>query len=334
MAAGGGSPVANSDTYSSGRRAMTRPRLSAARREALAAHAFLSPWTLGFLGLTLLPMLATFVLSFTDYALLDPGRARWVGLANYRQALGDDPLVWQALKVTAYYACASLALDLVVGFALALVLRVGFRGVGLVRAAYYLPGVVSGVAVALLWLWIFQPRSGLANAVLGVLGVPRLGWFYSTSWVIPAFVLMSLWNVGRSAFIYLAILQRIPARLYEAAAVDGASPARRFLSITLPLVTPAIFLNLVLGLIGNFQIFTPGFVITEGNGGPGSATLGGPGTSSLFYILYLYQQAFRYFSFGYAAALACILFVLLLAITLIAFGTARYWVHYDTDTAG
>ncbi|HEV2068298.1 MAG TPA: sugar ABC transporter permease [Acidimicrobiales bacterium] len=293
--------------------------MKASRREALTAYGLLSPWLIGFVVLSLGPMVASAVLSFTDYDLLNFGATETVGFENYREALTDDPVFWQSLRVTAYYALLAVALDLVVGLALALVLNTGFKGVGLIRTVYYLPAVVSGVAVSLLWLWIFQPSSGLANEVLQLLGLPRIQWVYSSTWVIPSFVLMSLWGVGRSAFIYLAILQQIPTNLYEAAAVDGAGPLRRFRRITLPLVTPAIFLNLVLGVIGNFQIFTQGFVISQG----------GPGTSSLFYVLYLYRNAFSYFRIGYASALAWLLFLLLFALTAVTFASSSRWVYYE-----
>ncbi|MBA2558503.1 MAG: sugar ABC transporter permease, partial [Propionibacteriales bacterium] len=247
-------------------------RRRASRREALAAYGFISPWVIGFLGLTLGPMLASLALSFTDDNLVTTGTS-FVGADNYREALLDDPLVLQSLRVTAYYATLAVALDLVVGLGLALFLNTGFRAIGAIRTIYYLPAAVSGVAVSLLWLWIFQPSGGLANGLLALVGLPGSDWVYSTTWVIPAFVLMSLWGVGRSAFIYLAILQRIPTNLYEAATVDGAGPLRRLVRITIPLVTPAIFLNLILGLIGNFQTFTQAFVISEG----------GPANASLFY---------------------------------------------------
>ncbi|CAN5294583.1 sugar ABC transporter permease [soil metagenome] len=300
------------------------PPRTAGRREALAAYGFLSPCAIGFVGLTLGPMVASLVLSFTDYNLVDSGGTDWVGLDNYRRALTDDPLVLQSLKVTTYYATMAVALDLVVGLLLALLLNAGFRAVGVIRTIYYLPAAISGVAVSLLWLWIFQPSSGLANALLGLVGLPGTRWVYSTTWVIPAFVLMSLWGVGRSAFIYLAILQRIPTNLYYAAAVDGAGAFTRFFRITLPLVTPAILLNLVLGVIGNFQTFTQAFVISEG----------GPANASLFYTLYLYRNAFRYFRVGYASALAWILFALLLGLTLVAFRSARHWVYYEAGREG
>jgi multiple sugar transport system permease protein len=266
-------------------------------------------------------MVASLVLSFTDYNLIDPARIRWVGVANYREALTSDPLVWHSLKVTAYYASLAVALDLVVGLVLALLLNTGFRGIGTLRTVYYLPAAISGVAVSLLWLWIFQPDTGLANEVLRFLGLPALPWVYSTEWVIPAFVLMSLWGVGRSAFIYLAILQRIPTNLFEAAAVDGVGPLTRFRGITLPLITPAIFLNLVLGMIGHFQIFTQGFVISQG----------GPANASLFYLIYLYRNAFSYFRMGYASALAWILFLLLLGLTLAVFRSSPLWVYYEGE---
>lgn len=300
---------------------MSTPRLSATRREALTAYGLVSPWMIGFVGLTVGPMIASLVLSTTDHQLVDPDATRFVGVENYRQALTGDPLVWQALKVTSYYVILAVGLELVVGFALAILLNVGLKGIGALRTLYYLPAVVSGVAVSLLWLLIFQPSSGLANAALGVIGIDGIGWVYSSTWVIPSFVLMSLWGVGRAAFIYLAILQRIPTNLYEAAAVDGVGPLQRFLRITVPLSTPAIFLNLVLAIIGKFQIFTEAFVISEG----------GPGTSSLFFALYLYRVAFRYFDVGYASALAWILFAILLTLTATAFRTSRHWVYYDGD---
>jgi len=300
---------------------MARRRLAASGREALAAYGLVSPWVIGFVGLTVGPMIASMVLSLTDYGLVNPDAARWVGGANYREALTGDPLVWQSLKVTAYYVVLAVVFELVVGLALAVLLNVGLRGVGILRTVYYLPAVVSGVAVSLLWLLIFQPSSGLANAVLGLFGFDGVGWVYSTTWVIPAFVLMSVWGVGRAAFIYLAILQRIPTNLYEAAAVDGLGSFGRFLRITLPLATPAIFLNLVLAVIGKFQIFTEGFVISKG----------GPGASSLFFVLYLYRVAFRYFRVGYASALAWILFAVLLALTATAFRTSRHWVYYEGE---
>ena len=297
------------------------PRLTASRREALAAYGLVSPWAIGFVGLTVGPMVASLLLSFTDYELVDPSASRWIGTGNYREALTADPLVWQSLKVTAYYVVLAVVFELVVGFGLAILLNTGFRGLGAVRTLYYLPGVVAGVAVSLLWLLIFQPSSGLANSVLGVFGLDGVGWVYSTTWVVPAFVLMSVWGVGRAAFIYLAILQRIPTNLYEAAAVDGISSFSRFTRITLPLATPAIFLNLVLAVIGKFQIFTEAFVISEG----------GPGNSSLFFVLYLYRTAFRYFRVGYASALAWLLFAILLTLTTVAFRTSRRWVFYEGE---
>ncbi|MBA2573345.1 MAG: sugar ABC transporter permease [Nocardioidaceae bacterium] len=269
-------------------------------------------------------MLASLILSFTDYNLVTTASTSFVGDDNYRRALLDDPLVLQSLRVTSYYATLAVALDLVVGLCLALLLNTGFRAIGAIRTIYYLPAAVSGVAVSLLWLWIFQPSGGLANGLLDLVGLPGINWVYSTTWVIPAFVLMSLWGVGRSAFIYLAILQRIPTNLYEAAAVDGAGPLRRLFRITVPLVTPAILLNLVLGIIGNFQTFTQAFVISEG----------GPANASLFYTLYLYRNAFRYFRIGYASALAWILFALLLTLTLLVFRSSRRWVYYEAGGPG
>lgn len=306
------------------RQAAPRRHSSASRRETISAYGFISPWILGFVGLTVGPMIASLLLSFTDNNLVTASDTSFVGLDNYHRALFEDPLVIRSLQVTTYYATLAVALDLVVGLALALLLNAGHRSIGVVRTIYYLPAAVSGVAVSLLWLWIFQPSGGLANELMALVGLPQLDWVYSTTWVIPAFVLMSLWGVGRSAFIYLAILQRIPTNLYEAAAVDAAGPLRQFFQITVPLVTPAIFLNLVLGLIGNFQSFTQAFVISEG----------GPANASLFYTLYLYRNAFRYFEIGYASSLAWILFALLLALTAVVFRSGRLWVYYEAGGPG
>ncbi len=300
-------------------------RLRSSRgREALAAYLFVSPWVIGFLLFILGPMIASFAASFSDYAVLHPEQTGWVGWANYQRALFEDPIFRQALKVTVSYSVLAVLADLVIGFLLALLLNVSFRGVTFFRTLYYMPAVISGVVVSLMFLWIFNPRFGLANYVLRLAGLPGLPWVYSPRWVLPSLVIMSLWGVGRSTLIYLASLQSIPTHLSEAAAIDGAGALQRLLRITLPLVTPAIFFNLVLGLIDRLQTFTEAFVVTQG----------GPDNASLFYVLYLYRNAFTYFKMGYAAALAWILFLITLALTLLIFRSATRWVYYQDEGRG
>ena len=304
---------------------LLRVRLGSARgREALAAYLFISPWVIGFLALILGPMLASLAASFSDYAVLHPEQTRWVGLANYQRALFEDPTFRQSLRVTTTYSLFAVLADLLVGFLLALLLNINFRGVTFFRTLYYMPAVISGVVVSLMFLWIFNPQFGLANYLLRLVGLPGLPWVYSPQWVLPSLVIMSLWGVGRSTLIYLASLQSIPTHLYEAAAIDGAGALQRLLRITIPLVTPAILFNLVLGLIDRLQTFTEAFVVTQG----------GPQNASLFYVLYLYRNAFTYFKMGYASALAWILFLITLVLTLLIFRSATRWVHYQDEGRG
>jgi len=297
-------------------------------RERGVAYLFLSPWALGFLAFTAGPMVVSLVLSFTDYQVLDPGSTTWVGTGNYRRAL-DDPVLAHSLRVTLLYAALAVPADLVLGLVLALVLNARARGMALFRTAVFLPVMIAGaaggsVAVALLWLWIFQPRFGLLNHLLSLVGLPPQLWVYSTRLVVPSLALMSLWGVGRSMLIYLAALQRLPTDVLWAAQLDGAGPWRRFARVTLPLISPALFFNLVLDLIYALQTFTQAYVVTDG----------GPGDSSLFYMLYLYRNAFTYFDMGYASALAWLLFALTLALTVLVFRSARSWVFYEGSPAG
>lgn len=292
-------------------------------RERVAAYAFLSPWVLGFAAFTAGPMLVSLVLSFTDYRVLDPGSTAWVGAQNYRRAL-DDPTLAHSLRVTLLYAALAVPTDLALGLTLALAVNVRARAMGVLRTAIFLPVMIAGaaggsVAVALLWLWLFQPRFGLLNHLLSLVGLPPQLWVYSPRLVVPSLALMSLWGVGRSMLIYLAALQRLPTDVVWAAHLDGAGPWRRFARVTLPLISPALFFNLVLDLIYALQTFTQAYVVTDG----------GPGDASLFYMLYLYRNAFTYFDMGYASALAWLLFALTLVLTVAVFRSARSWVFYE-----
>lgn len=287
---------------------------------------FLSPWLIGFVALVLGPMLLSLIVSFTDYPILHPSQTHFVGLTNYRTA-AHDPVLIHSFEVTALYTVMAVPADLVVGLVLALVMNMRVRGVSIFRTVFFLPIMISGtggasVAVALLWAFVFQPRFGLLNAVLRVAHLPPQLWVASTSEVVPSLALMSLWGVGRSMLVYLAGLQGLPRDVLLAAEVDGASGWRRFWQVVLPLLTPMILFNLVLDVIGALQTFTQAYVITQG----------GPHNASLFYLIYLYQNAFTYLKMGYASAMAWILFALTLVVTLVIFRSARRWVFYNSRT--
>jgi multiple sugar transport system permease protein len=300
--------------------AIARPRLSRAMRRNLEGWAFASPWIVGFVLFTVGPMIASAVMAFMKWDLLTS--PSFVGLANFDQALFRDPLVWQALKVTTSYAVISVPLNIVLGLGLALMLNSGIRGLRFYRTAYFLPSVLSGVAVALLWRWVFENQFGLANTMLAFFGLRGPNWLGDGSWALPSLIVMNLWALGAGMVIYLAGLQGIPTELYEAAEVDGANWWRRLFSITLPLVTPALFFQLVIGVIQALQVFTQPFVMTGG----------GPYHSTLFFVLYLYQNAFQFFQMGYASALAWILFFYILVLTVIIFRSGDFWVHYEGQT--
>jgi len=298
-----------------------KQRLTLSKRESLWAYAFVSPWIIGFLIFTLGPMLASLYFSFTDYNIIDP--PTWVGLDNFQKAFFNDPLFWHSLKRTLYFAVLALPLGLVFGFVMAVLLNQDVPGVNMWRTIYFLPSVIAGVAVALLWTRIFNPRVGIVNPFLqNVLGIENPpGWLQDPDWAIPALVIMSLWGVGGSMIIYLAGLQGIPTTLYEAAKIDGANSWQRFWHVTLPMMTPVIFYTLVIGLIGAFQYFTEVYVATSGAGGPVRSTL--------VYNLYLYQNAFKFFDMGYASAMAWILFLLVLVVTMLVFKSSPMWVFYE-----
>ncbi|MCC6629773.1 MAG: sugar ABC transporter permease [Chloroflexi bacterium] len=303
------------------RAAGAQPHLLAYSRlgRHLEGWLFASPWVIGFLVFTAGPMLFAAVMAFTSWDLLTA--PRWVGLENFQQVLGGDPLVLHALRVTTMYAIIAVPLHVVFGMALALLLNSGIRGLRFYRTAFFMPSVLAGVAVALLWRWVFSGQFGLANLFLGYLGIEGPRWLTDESWALSALIIMSLWAVGGGMIIYLAGLQSIPTEFYEAAAVDGASWWTRLWHITLPLATPVLFFQFVTGLIAALQVFTQPYVMT--NGGPNNATL--------FYVLYLYRNAFQYFKMGYASALAWVLFFYILLITLLIFRSGRSWVHYEGE---
>ncbi|KIL39685.1 hypothetical protein SD70_18725 [Gordoniibacillus kamchatkensis] len=288
------------------------------KRRLIAFYLFISPWLIGYLIFTLGPILASGWLSLTDFDGVST--PRYIGADNYKEIVHTD-LFWKSLWVTIYYTLGHVPLSVVGALCLAVLLNQKIPGLSLWRTIFYLPVVTSGVAVALLWSWIFQPSYGLINIFLfEVFGIQGPGWFFAENWAVPAFIIMSLWGVGGPMLIYLAGLQGIPTALYESAEMDGANAFRRFWHITLPMITPVLFFNTVMSLIASFQVFTPAFVITKG----------GPNYASYFYVLYLYQNAFENFRMGYASALAWILFVLILLVTIVMFRWQRKWVHYES----
>ena len=287
---------------------------------------FVAPWALGFLLLTAGPMLYSLYLSGTSATLLSP--PQWIGLENYRR-MASDPLFYRSLGNTAAYAAMGVPAGLLLALGLALLLNAPVCGIGFFRTLFFLPSVTNTVALSLLWLWLLNPEFGLLNAGLRWCGLAGPLWLQSEAWAKPALVLMSLWTAGGQAVIFLAALQGVPRELTEAAAIDGAGPVRRFFTITLPMISPALLFNLIMGLVGALQVFTSAFVMTGGVQ-PGSE--GGPNQATLFIVLYLYKKAFQEFEMGYASALAWVLFALITACTALAFRLARERVHYEAAT--
>lgn len=291
------------------------------RKEALSFYLTISPWLVGFFAFTAAPMVISLLASFTNWDLLtDP---LWVGGRNY-QDLASDRLFLQSLKVTLIYTAAYVPLDLMGGMLLALLARPRLKGIGVFRTIFYLPTVFSGVAFVVVWLWMLNPNGGLVNLVLGWFGIQGPRWLLDPQFSLLSLVMMSFWGWGRSMALYLGGMQNIPGSLYEAAAMDGAGSLRQFFSITLPLLSPTIFFNLVLSVITTFQSFTSAFV----------ATNGGPLDSTLFLVLYIYRQAFEFFHMGYAAALAWVLFAIVLVLTLLLMRSQKFWVFYLGERGG
>jgi multiple sugar transport system permease protein len=287
-------------------------------KEAVSGYLFILPWIVGFLVFWLGPIIASFFISFTRYDIVNP--PNWVGLANYQRML-QDPEFLVAVKVTLKYAVVFLPLQVIFGVGLAVLLNTPMRGVGLFRTLYYLPYVVPSVAAVLIWVWIFNPHYGLLNSILGWVGIEGPNWLGDPSWALYSLMMVGLWGLGGDAVIYLAGLQNIPRVLYEAAEIDGANGWQRFRHITLPMLSPTLFFQIVLGLIGVFQTFTSSFV----------ATNGGPLRSTLFYMLLIYKKSFGSMRLGYGSALAWVLTIFILVITVLVFRSSPYWVHYEAE---
>ena len=288
-----------------------------ARREALYGYAFISPWLIGLVAFTAGPLLTVFYLGFTEYPILsDPV---WVGTRNYQRIFAEDPKFMASLLNTAFYVAIRVPLHLGLAFIFALMLHRTVRGIGVFRTAIYLPSMIPIVALSVIWRILLDPRNGYANYFGGLLGLPQINWLTSTDWAKPVIIFISLWQIGIPMIIFLAGLGAIPEQLYEAAEIDGASWWRRLLSVTLPMMTPVILYNVIIDIINSFQVFAFAFILTKG----------GPNDATLFYVLYIYRQAFELFQMGYASALSTILFLIVLALTLIVLRTSRSWVQYE-----
>ncbi|MDO3685404.1 carbohydrate ABC transporter permease [Micromonospora sp. C28ISP2-4] len=300
------------------RRGAGRARLG----EGLAGYFFLSPWLIGLMGVTAIPMLLSLWLSFTDYDILTPlSEVRWVGLANYERMFTADPSYWHAVRVTLTFALIAVPLKLAAALGVALLLNRAWRGVGLFRSLFYLPSLLGGsVALAIVWVNMFN-RDGAFNSFLALFGVEGLPWVADPDWALETLMVLAIWQFGAPMVIFLAGLKQVPTELYEAAAVDGAGAWRRFRAVTLPMLSPVIFFNLVLETINGFQGFTAAFVLSNGTGGPVDSTL--------MYTLKLYISGFTDLEMGYASAMAWVFLVAIGVVTAVFFSTGRFWVHYS-----
>ncbi|HUX86838.1 MAG TPA: sugar ABC transporter permease [Chloroflexota bacterium] len=287
-------------------------------RKALWGYIFLSPWLIGLLVFTIGPIVASFYLSFTDYQVMSP--PRWVGLANYEKAFIGDNLFWPSLWVTLKYALVVVPVGLFGSLVLAMLLNQGKKGSSALRTVFYVPSLVPAVALALLWIWLFHPEVGPINVALSYAHIKGPAWLTDDHWALTALIIISLWASvgGNTMLIFLAGLQGVPSALLDAASIDGAGRFAKFRHVTLPMISPTLLFNLILGVIGALKVFTLAFVATQG----------GPNYSTWFFALHIYQQAFSYFRMGYGSALAWLFVVILLAFTYLQLRVSRRWVYY------
>ncbi|MCF0097108.1 carbohydrate ABC transporter permease [Micromonospora sp. MH99] len=312
------------------RRGPGSDRAHAARRgpgsirhsEGLAGYVFLSPWLIGLMGVTAVPMLLSLYLSFTNYDILTPfSEVEWVGFANYERMFTADPSYWHAVRVTLTFALVAVPLKLAAALGVALLLNRAWRGVGLFRGLFYLPSLLGGsVALAIVWVNMFN-RDGAFNSLLSLVGITGKPWVNDPDWALQTLMVLAIWQFGAPMVIFLAGLKQVPTELYEAASVDGAGRFRQFRNVTLPMLSPVIFFNLVLETINGFQGFTAAFVLSNGTGGPVDSTL--------MYTLNLYITGFTDLNMGYASAMAWVFLLAIAVITAIFFSTGRFWVHYS-----
>lgn len=293
-------------------------RSPAGRREAVAGYLFTLPWIIALLLFTVYPVAASGYFSFTEYSVIQA--PDWVGLANYEKMLFDDPSFWISVRNSGYFALISVPLGLVVSLLLALILNMSAKGIGVYRTLFYLPTLAPPVVGVIVFMLMFSPANGLVNKALEAIGLPTPGWLSDPVWSKPTLILMSLWGLGAAALIFLAGLKEIPRTLYEAASIDGAGAWARFRYVTIPMLSPVILFNLVMGVINSFQVFTSAFIA--------GGTAGEPLDSTLMYVVLIYRSAFRYFEMGYASALSVVLFLGVLTLTALIFGVSKRWVFY------
>jgi multiple sugar transport system permease protein len=298
----------------------TLRRLNSRQREALSGFAFISPWFIGFLIFTLGPLLISLALSFTKWGFVD--QPKFVGLQNY-QKMFSDSIFWISLKVTATFTIFNVPLVIFVALATAMLMTRKLPGMHIYRAIYYLPAIIGGVPMALIWTWVFQPDYGILNRLLYLAGLPGPNWLGSPQWALIAIILVSAWNFGLPMVVFISGIQNIPPVLYEAANLDGANSLTRLRYITLPMLSPTIFFLLVNQIIGSFQVFDVVYVISNGTGDPLRSTL--------TYLVYFFQVAFQRFNMGYASALVWVLFLIIMGFTVLIFKSSSLWVYYESE---
>jgi multiple sugar transport system permease protein len=297
-----------------------KPRMSKmARREALAFYLGVSPWIIGFLLFTLIPLVMSLGLSFTNYSIMSP--PKFVGLQNFVELVSEDQLVPQSLKVTALYSLVTVPLGVAASLLLAMLLNQAVKGLAFFRAAMYVPAVVPVVASAYLFVWLFNPNVGIVNSLLHLFGLQGPAWLLDPVWALPTLMILSLWGVGGNMVLYLAALQGVPTDLYDAAMVDGAGAWRKFWNVTVPMISPVILFTTITGVISAFQAFVSAWLMTQG----------GPVNSTLFFMIVIYRNGFQYFKMGYAAALAWILALIILGLSLLLLRTAGRLVYYEAE---
>ncbi|ALS75981.1 spermidine/putrescine ABC transporter permease [Planococcus rifietoensis] len=299
---------------------MAKTKSAMRRKETMYGYIFVMPWIIGFLAFTAGPLLFSLFASFTDYNITT--QMDFVGAENYQGLFTEDGLFWTSLWNTLYYVLFSVPLTTMGAIFLSALLNQDVPGIRVFRTLYYLPAVLSGVGVYLLWMQLLDPGTGMINLILGWFGIDGPNWLFDPEWTKPSLIFMKLWSVGGAMLLYLASMQGVSKTLYEAAEIDGANTFRQFFHITLPMITPVIFFDVVTSLIGGFQIFQEAYVMSS-NGE------GGPANSLLFYNLYMWRQAFENFNMGYAMAMSWILFIIVFILTMINLKLAPRWVHYE-----
>ena len=304
-----------------GKNAAARKRNKGLRNDNLMGYLFIAPWLIGFFGLTLIPIVASLVLSFTDYSALG-GSPNWVGLENFDRMFNNDPRYWRSVKATLYFAFTSVPLKLAFALLVAMLLNKAHKGVSIYRALYYTPSVVGGsIGVAVMWREIFGSK-GLINVLLDGIGITGRTWLGDTDTAIWTLIILAIWQFGSPMLIFLAGLKQIPIEYYEAASIDGGGACAKFRHITWPMLTPVVFFNLVMQLIFSFLTFTQVYVVSGGNGRPLDTTL--------FYNIYVFNRAFHTYEMGYGAAMAWVMLAVVAIVTALLFRFSRYWVFYET----